>query len=229
MVMIGRLFITMKKINQVKCTHCEWRLSRPEYDSQKEICYRCKNTRLMDDPKEILCNMCGGLMCHDITTPNGKWKCDSPHGLYKGRVEGGYESYHLFDMSAYTFSFCEGCLRKLFNQCKIPPVVTELGFENTSNGNLGYADREELSWDDDQYHYEYRVWKDNGGHHQAYLDRKCNAKKDCPNKAVYTRLHNGDEDGQFTEECCCEEHKEVGAYSNSSLTKFIPNVLKVFL
>ena len=74
-------------------------------------------------------------------------------------------------------------------------------------------------------HIEYRVWKDTGGHHQAYLERRCNAIKECPSQALYTVLHNND----FTEECACEEHKDKHLYSNSKLTKFIPNVLKPFL
>lgn len=219
----------VEDMNKVKCTLCNWRCAQPDYDAAKENCSRCNNTRLMDDPKEILCNLCGGFMCHDITVPTGRWNPDTPHGLHNAKVSGGYESYHLFDMTSYTFSFCEECLRKLFTQCKIPPTVTEYGIGNTPDGNLSLYDRDLQSWEEDLEHYDYRVWRDNGGHHQAYLDRKCNAKKDCPNKAIYTRLHHSDEDGQFTESCCCEEHKELGAYNNSSLTKFIPNTLKVFL
>jgi len=29
--------------------------------------------------------------------------------------------------------------------------------------------------------------------------------------------------------CCCEEHKDLYAYSNSKLTKFISNILKPYL
>jgi hypothetical protein len=148
--------------------------------------------------------MCGGTMC-----PIGSMNGQIPHGLYNAKVSGGYDSYHLLDMNTYVFSFCEECLRKLFMQCKIPPLV---------NNNP-----EEFAHDQTQY--EYREWQRTGGYHQAYLDRKCNFVKDCPNRAEYTQLISD----SFTENCCCEEHKQLWGYGNSRLTKFIPNVLKPFL
>ncbi len=154
-------------------------------------------------------------MCHDIKTSHGQWKAEDPHGLYNAKVVGGYESYHLLDMNQYTFSFCEKCLRQLFIQCKIKPDIDELNFQGGSK---------EDSWEDDQRSYEHRVWIDDGGHHQAYLDRKCNSRKNCPNKAVYTIYIND----RFSEDSTCEEHKrkEGGSYS---LVPFIRHELKVFL
>lgn len=174
------------------------------------------NTRQVIDPKDILCNMCGGSMC-PIETMNEQY----PHGLFEAKVTGGYNSYHLLDMSCYTFSFCEGCLRKMFNQCKIKPNVNDVKF----NSSLELVDGEQTSWEEDVASYEYRVWKDDGGHHQAYLNRRCNAIKDCPNQAVFTLLHDHTE---FTEEALCEHHKDR-KYLNSTLVKFIPDVLKSFL
>lgn len=205
-----------KEHSYVECTSCNWRVAQGQ-NMNEHPCDRCSNTRLMIDPKELLCNLCGECLCHDITTPSGRWSSDYPHGLYDAKVTGGYESYHLLDLNRYTFSLCEKCLRQLFTQCKIKPEVVDVGLGGTVLGECG--------WEQDQKTYEYRLWKDNGGHHQAYLDRKCNAIKDCPNRAVYTLLHN---DTIFTEEALCEEHKDH-KYSNSSLTKFIPNVLKPFL
>jgi hypothetical protein len=212
---MGRLFYyTMnKKHTYVECQGCNWRLENsPDHDWKEHPCRQCNNTRQVIDPREILCNLCGETMC-----PLGTHNEQYPHGLYKAKVTGGYDSYHLFDMTRYTFSFCEKCLRQLFVQCKIKPDLADMDFD-------GNATREEL-WEQDQEAYEYRVWKDEGGYHQAYLDRKCNFKKDCPNEAVYTQLVSGD----FTEGCCCEEHKELFGYSNSKLTKFITNVFKPFL
>lgn len=159
---------------------------------------------------DILCNLCGGPMCHEITTGTGKWKSDVPCGLYRAKVTGGYQSYHLFDITTYNFSFCELCLRKLFIQCKIKPEITSDYHQNNT-------------WEDDQNDYEYRLWKDNGGYHQAYLDRKCNAVKSCPNDAVYTVLHNRTD---VTEQALCEEHKDH-VDLNSSAAPFIPNNLKI--
>lgn len=215
----------MKKHTYVQCHGCKWRLEQqPDFDWVQHPCRTCKNVREIIDPKEHLCNMCGGQMCHDITVPSGRWRCEDPHGLFEATVIGGYESYHLMDMTKYTFSFCEKCLRELFLQCKIPPKLNEMGIGYGSNG-LDIIDRDDRAWKDEVSSYEYRIWKDAGGHHEAYMNRKCNAVKNCPNEAIYTLLHN---DTKFTEDALCEEHKDF-KYSNSALTKFIPNVLKPFL
>jgi hypothetical protein len=104
-------------------------------------------------------------------------------------------------------------LRELFIKCKIKPTLFD------------YFSGDNEEWDQDQEYYEYRIWKDGGGHHQAYLNGKCNATKNCGNDAIYTRLHND----EFDENCCCEEHKDKRAYSNSKLTSFIPKNLRSFL
>lgn len=147
--------------------------------------------------------------------PLGTMNEQYPHGLEDVKVTGGYDSYHLFDCTTYTFSFCEECLRKLFNQCKIKPKV-----EDTIDLHpIAYA------WQKDQEAYEYRVWKDEGGHHKAYMEKRCNSVKDCPNRAVYTLLHSGD----FSEDSSCEEHKLTKCYSNTRYTKFISPALRAFL
>jgi hypothetical protein len=209
--------IMKKEHTYVDCHRCRWQLEQqPDHDWVTYPCTRCSNTRRIIYPQEILCNMCGECMCHEIKTLSGLWKTEEPHGLYNAQVSGGYESYHLLDMNTYTFNFCEKCLRQLFIQCKIKPTVDGMDFQD----NI----REEDCWERDQEIYEYRLWKDDGKHHQAYLNRKCNSEKDCPNKAIYTIMINND----FSEDSCCEEHKreEGGSYS---LVPFIPNVLKIFL
>ncbi len=212
-------YYTMKKEhNYVGCPWCS-----PE--APRANCSQCKGTGKVVDPAEQLCNMCGEWMCHKIKLETGTWNADVPHGLYEANVVGGYESYHLFDMTSYTFSFCEECLRKLFIQCKIKPTVANLNFGSNPSGLPFLEEGEETQWSEDMKSYEFRIWKDNGGHHQAYLNRKCNAIKDCPNKAAYTLLHNHTD---FTEDALCEEHQDH-KYLNSTLTKFIPNVLKAFL
>jgi hypothetical protein len=197
-----------KEHNYVDCDRCgHWQDER----RRKEVCEQCNNTRKAIDPKEILCNRCGGYQ-----RPIGSHNEQYAHGLEDATITGGYDSYHLFDMTSYKFSICEKCLREMFNQFAIKPTVID---------RLGSIEGPADPWAEDQEQYEYRVWKDTGGHHQAYLDRKCNFVKDCPNRAEYTQLISAD----FTEGCCCEEHKELWGYGNSRLTKFIPNVLKPFL
>jgi hypothetical protein len=153
--------------------------------------------------------------------PTGASKGQSPFGLYDAHVDGAYDSYHLFDCTRYTFNFCEKCLRQLFNQCKIKPHIRMMDYDET----FEFSDDNDIVWNDDQTSYEYRVWKDDGGHHQAYLNGKCNAEKDCANKAVYTRLMGDD----FTENCFCEIHKDTRGFSNYKLVPFIRNELKSFL
>lgn len=206
---VAAFYYPMKKEhNYVDCQRCgHW---QDDY-RREHCCDACNNTLKVIDPREKLCNLCGGCVC-----PIGTMNEQYPHGLYEAKVTGGYDSYHLFDMTQYTFSFCEECLRKLFTQCKIKPAIADIDFSGGS--------REE-EWERDQEAYEYRVWKDAGHHHQAYLDKKCNFKKDCPNRAIYTQLISG----EFTEGCCCEDHKELFGYSNSQLTKFIPDVFKPYL
>lgn len=195
----------------VECKRCDyWTDDR----RRANICDNCNNSKLARDPQEILCNMCGGCMC-----PLGTMNESYPHGLHDAIVSGGYDSHHLFDTTNYQFSFCEECLRKLFIQCKIPPTITHyIGSEEEALPN-------EQIWKNDLERYEYRIWKDNGGHHQAYINKICNVVKDCTNSAVYTKLISDD----FSEDCCCEKHKELRAYSNSKLVPFISNVLKPFL
>ncbi len=194
------------KQNHVACQGCTGWDHKRRY---QETCRLCNNTKEVLDPKAVLCNLCGESM-RPLGTANEQY----PHGLENARVCGGYHSYHLLDLSTYTFSLCEKCLRHLFMQFKIKPQVGDLLASDVA-----------WSWDNDQAAYEYRVWVDNGGHHQAYLDRKCNAIKDCPNKAIYTQLINE----HFTESCFCETHKETHNYSNGKLVPYIPNVLKPFL
>jgi hypothetical protein len=210
-----------KEHTYVECQGCKWQIEQnivPDRDWEKNPCLKCNNTRLVIDPRELLCNMCGETVC-PIGTHNEQY----PHGLFEAKVTGGYDSYHLLDMNQYTFSFCEKCLRQMFIQCKIKPQVHDMNFGDDF-ANLTLVEGPEQAWLSDQESYEYRVWLDNGGHHQAYLNKTCNMRKDCTNKAVYTRHINDD----FSEECCCEEHKTKDGGSIKHV-KFIPNVLKPFL
>ena len=191
----------------VACTWCkDWDAKQRYFDK----CRRCNNSGLVPDPKEILCNLCGETMC-----PIGTMNEQSPHGLYNAHVTGGYDSYHLWDMTTYTFSLCEKCLREIFNKAKIKPDLSDAA------GGLN-----PYTYEDDLEMYEYRLWKDAGGHHQAYLDKKCNMVKDCPNKAKYTELVSDD----FTERAACEDHKNQNSGCiNCKMVPFIPNVFKPYL
>ena len=175
-------------------------------------CPRCNNKRLIIDPTDQLCNNCGDTLC-----PLGTMNYQVPHGLYNCTVRGGYDSYHLFDCTKYTFSLCEKCLRHMFMAFIIKPQINDEDIE----GNEGI---EEI-WEKDQKYYEYRLWTDSGGDIEAYKNGKCNFVKDCPNDAVYSEyLYD-----EFSENCCCEEHKNLKNYSGSQLKPFVSNTLKPFL
>ena len=194
------LNIKMAKINCYAC--------KRSYGFINPECNICNGLGKIDNPKHIKCNLCSGSLCPDVDNGNS----DIPHGLYKAKVSGGYDSYHLFDMTCYTFNFCEKCLRELFNKCKIPPVVEDL-----HDGKRPYKE--------DKKYYDYMLWLDSGGGKEAYKKGKCNFVKNCRYKAKYSQFISG----YFTEKCCCEKHKNLFNYSNSELKKFIPNNLKIFL
>lgn len=48
------------------------------------------------------------------------------YGLIEQTVTGGCDSYALQDLRSYTFSMCEGCLKVLFDDFKIPVQVKEI-------------------------------------------------------------------------------------------------------
>jgi hypothetical protein len=196
--------------NNVVCKRCEnWDL----FKRQKELCSRCNNSQMVIEPAKVLCNRCG-LSLRPLGTHNEQ----NQHGLENVYVYGGYDSYHLHDMIGYNFSICEKCLRELFNQFVIPP--------NVSDGTDDLNTIPSWTWEADSVLYDYKIWKDGGGHHQAYLDKKCNQVKNCINNAVYSILI----DSEFTEDTSCEEHKEKGNFAlNQKFVKFISNNLKPFL
>lgn len=200
----------MNKETYVVCQSCAWQLeNNQQRDWIENPCRRCNNTRRVRNPEEILCNLCGECMC-----PIGTMNEQIPHGLHKATVSGGYDSEELLDGHLYTFSICEACLRRMFIVAKIKPIVSD------------YIASQESSWEEDQEYYEYKMWRKSGGFHQAYLNKKCNMVKDCPNKAEYTQLVSD----EFTETASCEEHKDRNAGCiNCKMVPFIPNVLKPFL
>lgn len=177
-------------------------------------CKTCDNKGQIINPLERLCNMCGEALC----PPAGSIHDQSPAGLIDAKVSGDYDSEYLSDLQNYKFSLCEKCLRQLFIQFKIKPEINEYSLNN--------GPEIPVTWEDDQYYYEARIWRRNDGPHQHYINRLCNIEYGCTNAAIYTVLASG----EFTENCACEEHKEQALYAiGNSLTSFIGNHLKPFL
>jgi len=185
-------------IELIDCEYCKYRLKDKE-----SHCNYCNNSRKIEKP---FCNMCGNSM---LITDCGD---NYAYGLFKQKVSGAYNSEHLLDLNAYTFSLCEKCLRNLFNKFNIPPTV-----DDYHDGQIPYSEDKEI--------YDYSMWKKNGGAEKAYLKGKCNFVKNCRKKAIYSQFISN----RFTENCCCEEHKNIRSFSNSKLKPFVPHHLKGFL
>lgn len=194
----------------IDCKRCAHWTMETRY---KEHCGICHNTGKAIEPKEILCNLCGECMFSPIALDSVGY--ETPYGLFDAKVYAGYNSFHLFDLNKYTFSFCEACLRGLFIKCKIKPDIRDVGFDGENDMKI--------EWDKDQTDYEYRMWVDSGGKHDAYVNGLCNSIKDCPNKALYSNLNYHDE---FSEDCSCEEHKDE---MYGKVVPFICDMLKAFL
>lgn len=190
---------------------CERCLNWTDEERFTKQCHECKDKRIIKHPESQLCNKCGQNLCPP--EPNVNWKY--PDGLVDALVIGSYDSTHLLDLNAYCFSLCELCLRNMFNECVIPPIV------------YSDNDKNKISYSEDKIMYEHSQWRKNGGYLEAYNNRKCNTIKDCPNEAKYSVLHNKN---KFSESCVCEEHSST--YSNATWYKLVPFIsknLKAFL
>jgi hypothetical protein len=202
-----------------------------EESSQLESCTRCRPDRERGDwERAIRCGVCGGhgaVAKRDAVLCNGCGQSLYPkvhpghegineqiaNGLKDVQLVGGYDSDGLLDMSRYTFSLCERCIRlKVFSACVIPPKVETVG-----QGMLGW---EPSSFEDDQKIWRYMEWKRSGGHATARLHRRCNAEVDCPEEALYSVAYSGN----VSDDCLCEQHKaRFENVVNSSLTAFVPS------
>ena len=150
----------------------------------------------MTNNSNMLCNLCGEAM---NITPYNDFDNQNPLGLVNAKVVGVYESYHLLDMNCYEFSLCEKCLRQLFMQCKIKPIVHDEIEHRSSSCNVDTS----ICWEQDQLYYEQRLWQDSEEYKQVFANGKCNAKKGCMNNAVayIDDIYSPPTDS------FCEEHK----------------------
>ena len=79
-------------------------------------CEVCKGQGIVRTPESYICNKCGESLCPTPDLPH-------PYGLVETSVSGGWYSTHLFDLTTYTFSLCEACLRNLFGTFIVKPKV----------------------------------------------------------------------------------------------------------
>lgn len=80
-------------------------------------------TKEVEVTDDVFCNMCSESCKKPDCGPNS-----DPHGLIEKSVRGSYYSRELDDMSEYTFSICESCLKKLFDRFQIPVKITGYDF-----------------------------------------------------------------------------------------------------
>lgn len=193
----------------IPCKSCsEWSIPK----KIGKICKLCNNSGFKYNPEFVKCNSCAGPM----TT---KYNSNHIYGLQNIKCSGGFYSEHLSDLTNYQFNLCELCLRNLFNSFIIKPNVSS-SFNKDMYENMS-------SYEDDKKHYDLKIWKENGGAHQAYLNEKCNAIKDCPNLAVYSLFYDDNED--FTENSFCEDCVKNLHYSKKELKPFLKNSMRILL
>lgn len=154
---------------------------------------------------EKLCNYCGESLALNEFNHLGLWKSDKPHGLIDAKVQGGYESFHIFDLTEYKFSICEKCLRRMFEEFVIKPETKCYLAADISDPPYTY--------EKDSEYYKQRVWESDGSKKAKLATGICNATEECTNKAEwYHFTYYSAEPYHFHEEIVCEKHKrQVGS------------------
>lgn len=159
-------------------------------------CRACDGKGFRRKAETYVCNGCGGSMCATKGRPDG----DSPFGLVEAKVSGHYDSDHLLDGTSYMFSLCEGCLRKMFREFKVKPVVF-----NYMNGD------DTNTFARDEAYYQVRMWRDANGHREKLTTGFCNATPGCTERAVVRHFVSG----YMTDEAYCPAHAESHTCLNS--------------
>ena len=119
----------------IQCPRCTiLRSSRTLEDTiEASTCHQCSGTGFIRSRESYICNQCGGPLCTQDYPDGYDTSKDpdfyTPNGLVEHSITGGYSSTELMDLTTYTFSLCERCLRNLFNQFKIPPHVSVYNYD----------------------------------------------------------------------------------------------------
>jgi hypothetical protein len=117
------------------CERCRDARAAEDFD-QAITCSSCKGRGVVRTRGSWLCNGCGDCLCPG---KEGEMNGDCPHGLVDATVTGGYSSEHLSDMTSYTFSLCEKCLRDAFATFKNPPKTVSYNFSGEDEDEEPYA------------------------------------------------------------------------------------------
>lgn len=92
--------------------------------------------------EDIICNNCGNS-CRAWRSKDDVEIHDA-YGLIETKVSGGYDSTELCDMTSYSFSLCEPCLKQMFDAFKIPPTVFD--HDNLRYDELGSVQTYDPNW-----------------------------------------------------------------------------------
>lgn len=98
------------------CPACAESRGSGDLDSAAS-CPRCKGTGMRRTRESWICNACGKSLCPESD--------GCPYGLVEAKVSGGFNSPALSDCTNYEFSICENCLRKIFDEFAIKPMISE--------------------------------------------------------------------------------------------------------
>lgn len=185
---------------------------------EKMNCHLCGGVGSIRDPATYVCNACGGSMLPEFPEwwlkrhggPNGDGglvERSFPLGLVDAQVTGGYDSRHIFDLTTYEWSMCEGCLRTMFNGFKVAPHVSD-----AFHGGASYK------YEDDRKHWVFRCWKDSGEALAWARSGRCNGSLKCPNATTHRQFNSG---SISAEESRCDEHEDVGLALNVESVSFL--------
>lgn len=190
-------------------------------------CHMCRGKGTIRDPASHVCNACGGSMLPEFPEwwlkrhggadgDGGLVERRFPLGLVDAQVTGGYDSRHIFDLTTYEWSMCEGCLRTMFNGFKVPPYVAD-AIRGSSKS---------YKYEDDRKYWEFRVWKDSGNGLAWAKRGGCNGSLRCSNATTHRRYTSGSISG---DESLCDEHANEGLALNVESVSFadVPELAKV--
>jgi hypothetical protein len=192
------------------CDRCSG--ARAENDYKRALaCRLCKGTGYAPAIGETPCNGCGGTMASG-TRPDDR---QVPQGIYQYEISGDYDSPALSDMTTYTFSMCEHCLRTWFEGCKVPPKTERYDL-------VGIRPNELEDYAADHESYKYQQWKENLGYANAHLHGICNQTRSCGKPAKWTVALSE----SLTDHCLCDDHKDSwSGCTNGAIVPFVPDAL----
>lgn len=174
--------------NLEACTDCAEDRAAGDFEGAS-MCRKCEGKGFHRGFGTYFCNQCKACL---RAFPD--MESSEQEGLVEAHVVGGYMSKHLFDMSCYTFSLCEKCLRTLFNGFATPPTVTS---------NLP-SNRAVFDYADDLAAYYRKQWQATPEVEERFKARICNYDADCTEPGEAIIFYSG----EMSDKVRCHKHIE---------------------